>query len=143
MIWVMANWRLVLIGGLLTTTLVGGAMWRHSANAFAEYRAEVVALGKVQEAAAKQTEADQKQITEDIQHGYEAAIDYLRKHPVRVRAQPGAGAMPGLSNPSTRADEASDYPIPAALELAAGCAETTNQLNFLQGWVEQQSRAGK
>jgi hypothetical protein len=143
MIWLMANWRFALIGILLATTLLAGALWRKSADDFAEYRAQVTALGNAQNAATEKLVEEQKQITKDIQDGYEASIAYLRSHPVRLRAQPGAGAMPGLSNPSTRADEASDYPIPAALELAAGCAETTNQLNFLQGWVEQQSGASK
>lgn len=143
MIWLMANWRFALIGILLATTLLAGALWRKSADDFAEYRAQVTALGNAQNAATEKLVEEQKQITKDIQDGYEASIAYLRKHPVRLRPQPGAGAMPGLSNPSTGADEAGGYPIPAAAELAAGCAETTNQLNFLQGWVEQQSGASK
>lgn len=143
MIWLMANWRLALIGTLFATTLLAGALWRKAADDFADYRAQVTALGDAQKLSTEKLVEEQLQITEDIQHGYEAAIDYLRSHPVRVRAQSGTGAMPGLSSPSTGADETRDYPIPAAIELATGCAETTNQLNFLQGWVEQQSRAGK
>ncbi len=143
MIWLMANWRFALIGTLFATTLLAGALWRKSADDFAEYRAQVTALGNAQNAATEKLVEEQKQITKDIQDGYEASIAYLRSHPVRLRAQSSAGAMPGISKPASGADETSAYPIPAAAELAAGCAETTNQLNFLQGWVEQQSGASK
>ncbi len=140
MIWtfLLSNWRMVALAALVAANALTFGLWRHTANAFTQYRADIVALGKVQEAATNQAIAEQKQITKDVQDGYQQSIDYLRSHPVRVRSQPGPGSMPGLSQPASGTDETSDYPIPAAAELAAGCAETTNQLNFLQGWVEQQ-----
>lgn len=136
--YIIANWRSLLIGVLLASNLTLGALWRHSANAYADYRDLVVTKGKAQQAATERAIEEQKQITKDVQDGYQMSIDYLRSHPVRVLPRPGSGSMPGISKPASGVDEAGGYPIPAAEELAAECAETTNQLNFLQGWVEKQ-----
>ena len=50
---------------------------------------------------------------------------------------------PGISVSTSGIDGAGAYPISAAGELAADCAETTLKLNWLQNWAEKGSRANE
>ena len=60
----------------------------------------------------------------------------------RCGVRPGAGGMPsgGISAPAGKPDAAGTNAVPAADRVAADCAETTLNLNMLQGWNEKVSK---
>lgn len=128
------------IAALVITNALTFGLWRHSADEFATYRADVTVVGRVQQEHTDSVNAQQKQLLEDTTNGWKAALDYLRANPIRVRTQPGAGAMPGISAPASGADETGGYPISSAAELATQCAETTLELNKLQEFEERKGR---
>lgn len=133
-----ASWYAV--AALVITNALTFGLWRHSTDEFTTYRASVVAVGRVQQEHTDSVNAQQKQLLEDTTNGWKAALDYLRANPIRVRTQPGAGAMPGISAPASGADETGGYPISSAAELATQCAETTLELNKLQEFEERKGR---
>lgn len=121
-------------------------LWRGEVNSFADYRAEVVAAGKAQEAEVERITTEQKQITEETTNGWKAALDITRAQyagAVRVRKPSGSCEMPGISQPAARTDEASDDTVPSSASLEKACAEVTLSLNFLQDWIERQKKAAQ
>lgn len=121
-------------------------MWRNEVNSHATYRAEVMAAADAQEAKVARITTEQKQITEDTTNAWKAALDLTRSQYAtagRVRKPSGACQMPGISQPATGVDGASQDAIHAAGAIEEACAETTLTLNYLQGWVTEQQKASK
>lgn len=136
----------ILIGVLAGLCATFFWMWRSEANDFANYRAEVEAAGKAQEAEVVRITTEQKQITEDTTNAWKAALDLTRSQYAtagRVRQPSGACQMPGISQPATRVDGPGQDAIPSAGNIEEACAETTLTLNYLQGWIEMQKEASK
>ena len=130
----------ILIGVLAGLCATFFWMWRSEVNDFANYRAEVEAAGKAQEAEVVRITTEQKQITEDTTNAWKAALDLTRSQYAtagRVRQPSGACSMPGISQPATRVDG------PGQDSIEEACAETTLTLNYLQGWIEMQKEASK
>ncbi len=136
----------ILIGVLAGLCATFFWMWRSEVNDFANYRAEVEAAGKAQEAEVVRITTEQKQITEDTTNAWKAALDLTRSQYAtagRVRQPSGACQMPGIPQPATRVDGPGQDAIPSAGTIEEACAETTLTLNYLQAWVEQQQEASK
>lgn len=136
----------ILIGVLAGLCATFFWMWRSEANDFANYRAEIVAAGEVQEAEVVRITTEQKQITEDTTNAWKAALDLTRSQYAtagRVRQPSGSCQMPGISQPATRVDGPGQDAIPSAGNIEEACAETTLTLNYLQGWIEMQKEASK
>jgi len=136
----------ILIGVLAGLCATFFWMWRSEVNDFANYRAEVEAAGKAQEAEVVRITTEQKQITEDTTNAWKAALDLTRSQYAtagRVRQPSGSCQMPGISQPATRVDGPGQDAIPSAGNIEEACAETTLTLNYLQGWIEMQKEASK
>lgn len=136
----------ILIGVLAGLCATFFWMWRSEVNDFANYRAEIVAAGKAQEAEVVRITTEQKQITEDTTNAWKAALDLTRSQYAttgRVRQPSGSCQMPGVSQPAVRVDGPGQDTIPSAGTVEEACAETTLPLNYLQAWVEQQQEASK
>ncbi len=98
----------------------------------AEFKAQVVAAGEIQRAKNAQIKAQQDQTTKDIGDAYSANIVALRAYYGRLLHRPRSGGMPAVPEAPISIDA-----VPAdALPLAGQCAETTQQLIDLQGWVK-------
>lgn len=120
------------IAVLLVTNAVTGVLWRS-----AEHEVAMIELAsQVAEQDAKRVIAEQKQITEDTTNAWKAALDVTRDSWAKRLRNANVQPMPGISGPAGGVDG-----LPAnALALAAQCAETTEQLIALQGWVRQQEK---
>ena len=136
----------ILIGILSVLCATFLWMWRSEVDSYANYRAEVMAAADAQEAKVARITTEQKQITEDTTNAWKAALDLTRSQYAtagRVRKPSGACQMPGISQPATGVDGASQDAIHAAGDIEEACAETTLTLNYLQGWVTEQQKASK
>lgn len=134
----------ILAGILLGLCVLFFNLWKGEVKAFADYRGEVVAAGKAQEAETLRVIDEQKQITEDTTDAWKAALDHTRNYYAdreRLRKPAGSGSMPGLSSAASGVDGACENSIPSARSLEEACAETTLTLNYLQYWVESQMAA--
>ena len=78
--------------------------------------------------------AEQKQITEDTAQGWKAALDVTRADWAKRLRNANVQPMPGISGPTGGIDGLTTD----SLALAAQCAETTEQLITLQGWIKKQ-----
>jgi len=136
----------ILIGVLAGLCATFFWMWRSEVNDFANYRAEIVAAGEVQEAEVVRITTEQKQITEDTTNAWKAALDLTRSQYAtagRVRQPSGSCQMPGVSQPAIRVDGAGKDTVSSSGAVEEACAETTLTLNYLQVWVEQQQEASR
>lgn len=121
------------VAALLVTNALSLALWRS-----AEHEVAMIELAsQVAEQDAKRVIAEQKQITEDTANAWKAALDVTRDSWAKRLRNANVQPMPGISGPAGGVDG-----LPAnALALAAQCAETTEQLIALQGWVAKQRSA--
>lgn len=120
------------IAALLVTNAVSLGMWRMAANDLhiIELRSEIA------EQEASRIIAEQKQITEDTTNAWKAALDTSRADWAKRLRNAHVQPMPGISGPTGGVDG-----LPTnSLALAAQCAETTDQLIALQGWVKRQEK---
>ena len=127
----LANWRAILIGALITGNVLFYNLWQSEEASFDHFKDAAEAQVEANIERTKVRAAAQHQITEDTRHGYEEALAYLRAYYDRlVRGQPGGSdhAVPGIRATPAGIDE-----IPAdALPLAGQCAETTLMVLKLQ-----------
>jgi len=123
---------------------------------YAEFRAQVAALGQVKQAEATAETHRLEKINEDTHTAYGVALGSLNTRLLADRmrrpasaACPGSGRVPEApaATPGTdaaAADTGPDRPEPAAADptLAERCARTTLQCVYLQDWVERSADAG-
>ena len=123
---------------------------------YAEFRAQVAALGHAKQAEATAETHRLEKLNEDTHTAYGVALGSLNTRLLadRVRrpagpACPGGGGVPEAPAATAGADAAatdagSDRHEPAAKEptLAERCARTTLQCAYLQDWAERSADAG-
>jgi hypothetical protein len=121
------------IGILLVVSALSFAYGRHEHTQYVEFKAEVVAAGKAQEAHNEAVQKQQDLITKGIQNDYESKLAAVRNYYSGMQLNPSSRSVPGISAAPKGTDAETAYPI-----LAGQCAETTAQLNSLQDWVNEQ-----
>ena len=119
--------------GLGTMALAGFGYGRYEHNAYAAYKAEVIAIAKVQEAKNESIVKQQDLVNKGIKNEYESKLSAVRNFYTSGMHNPSSGSMSGISPAPKGTDAATAYPI-----LAGQCAETTAQLTSLQDWINAQ-----
>lgn len=108
-----------------------------------DYVAHIKATAQAQEQINAQKINEQERITQKAKESYEKSLASIRSTyaAIRLRSPAGSVAMSAISDSTRQPAEAAAYYISVAPELATGCAETTQQLIDLQGWVIDQGGA--
>ena len=103
--------------------------------AYSDFKGKVQAEGEMQQKQTQEVIAKQKSKTQEVQSDYEKKLADIRSYYARrLRdAGSGSGQVPALPAAAQGVDGSSAY-----YELAAACAETTQQLISLQDWVRAQ-----
>ena len=124
---------------------------------YAEFRAQVAALGQVKQAESTAETHRLEKINEDTHTEYGVALGSLNtrlladrmRRPAAGTACASGGGVPEAPSAAggtetAAADVGSDRPEPAAEDstLAERCARTTLQCVYLQDWVERSADAG-
>ena len=122
-----------LIGVLAFLAVAGFGYGRYEHNAYAAYKAEVLAVAKVQEAKNEAIVKQQDLVSKGIKNEYESKLSAVRNFYASGMHNPSSGSMSGISPAPKGTDAATAYPI-----LAGQCAETTAQLVSLQDWINAQ-----
>jgi hypothetical protein len=115
--------------GLATMALAGFGYGRYEHNAYVAYKAEVVAVAKVQEAKNESIVKQQVLVNKGITNEFQTKLGALRNRYDGVQYASGS-QLPTLSNPA-----GSINGTPANFTL--DCAITTQQLVSLQDWVKE------
>ena len=124
---------------------------------YAEFRAQVAALGHAKQAESTAETHRLEKLNEDTHTAYGVALGSLNtrlladrvRRPAASAACPGSGGVPEApaaagGTDGTAADTGSDRPEPAAEDptLIERCARTTLQCVYLQDWVDRSADAG-
>jgi len=107
---------------------------------FDAYKAEVKAVAKAQQDKIDTMKKVQSQITKKAEVDHEKSLSNLRGiySTLRVRQPASSCGMSEVPDTATKPAEATAHYLSVAPELAVGCAETTQQLVDLQGWIKDQ-----
>lgn len=96
-----------------------------------EYKAVVSAQADQQAKHTQQVIAANQTVTKEAADVYTRDLDNLRKYYAgRMRNKPSASPLPAVPEATGKPDAAAADPLPAE------CAETTLQLEALQGWIK-------
>lgn len=105
---------------------------------FDTYKAEVAAFAKAQEENTKRVIQSQEHITKKAEIKHEKDISSLRAIYDRLRKSTSGSAMSSVPDTTSNPAQATAHYVSIAPDLATGCAETTQQLVDLQGWIKDQ-----
>lgn len=128
---------------LLTLAILGGCYVKgriDERKLFDAYKAEVKAVAKAQQDKIDTMKKVQSQITKKAEVDHEKSLSNLRGiySTLRVRQPASSCGVSEVPDPATKPAEATAHYLSVAPELATGCAETTQQLVDLQGWIKDQ-----
>ena len=101
---------------------------------FIAFKAQVEALGKIQEAKNDSIQKQSDLVNKGIKNEYEAKLAAVRNYYSGLQRNTGGSSVPGISNPTSGVNES-----PAYYRLAESCSETTVQTLALQDWILQQA----
>ena len=113
--------------------ITGASLWyaRHEHNALSDFKVQIEAQAKIQEAENAAKIKQSELVNKGIQNEYDAKLSALHNY---YRVQHGnASNLPTNADTTKIADASTAYTI-----LAGQCAETTAQLISLQDWINQQ-----
>lgn len=117
---------------LISISCFGYGRYQH--NQYVEFKAEVIAQAKIQEAKNDSIQKQSDLVNKGIKNEYEAKLSAVRNYYAGLQRNTGSGSVSGISNPTSGTNES-----PAYYRLAESCSETTVQLTSLQDWVLQQA----
>ena len=120
--------------GLATLAMAGFGYGKYQHNQYVEFKAEVIAAGKAQEAHNESVKKQSELINKGIQNEYEAKLSAVRSYYSGLQRNSGSGSVSGISNPAISSNESAAY-----YQLAESCSETTVQTLALQDWILQQA----
>ena len=111
-------------------------LWQHEVTAFEDYQVAVKAAGDAQEEKVKQITKTQDLVNKGSVDVYKANSAAISNYYRGMRDNSGSCNLPTIPNAPVGADGKTDYTV-----FVRQCAQTTLQLNALQQWVTNQSRA--
>ena len=101
---------------------------------FIAFKAQVEALGKIQEAKNDSIQKQSDLVNKGIKNEYEAKLAAVRNYYSGLQRNTSGSSVPSISNPTIGTNES-----PAYYRLAESCSETTVQVIALQDWILQQA----
>lgn len=133
----------IAIGLLFAATVVAGIYYKgrlDERKLLDAYKAEVKAVALAQQSKNEYKKKIQSQINNKSEADHEKSISNIRGvySTLRVRQPASSCGMSEVPDTATKPAEATAHYLSVAPELAIGCAETTQQLVDLQGWIKDQ-----
>jgi len=126
----------VKIGVAITLLLSSFAWGWHIRNVdFTEYKLNVEAAAKAQEAHVESIKKQHELVTKGIQDDYDAKLAAVRNYykSTSLWNNNGRSTMPGITTAPSISDVVTAYNV-----LAGQCAQTTAQAVELQKWINEQ-----
>jgi len=118
----------------LSIAAVGGLWYgHHESVALSDFKAQVEAQVKIQEAHNESIVKQQDLVSKGIKNDYESKLAAVRNFYAGGVQYSSSGSVSGISTAPRGTDAETAYPI-----LARQCTETTLQIDSLQDWIKQQ-----
>ena len=129
------NIQFLAIGAVVIFLAGLGAGWKYEHNRFVDFKVQVEAQAKIQEAKVESITKQQALVTKGIKDEYDAKLAAVRNYykSTSVWNNTSGNKVPGLSPAPSSADVIAAYNV-----LAGQCAETTLQIVQLQKWLNEQ-----
>jgi len=123
------------MAGLSVIALAGFGYGKYQHNKYVNFKAEVEAIAKIQEAHVESIQKQHALVTKGIANEYDAKIAALRNYYKSTSVwNSNSSQVSGLSTTPKSVDVITAYNV-----LAGKCAEATQQLISLQDWLKEQS----
>ena len=140
MTFLLANWKLVLIGLLILSTGFFFKLWREEVRAFAVFKAQVEVLGKAAQVEKERIEREHQKVTQEIRNEIPKKIAVARGAAVAnyIASLPVGSSSCGVSgdaDSSGRIDAASAESIPATGAFIQDCAQDAATVGLWQSWA--------
>lgn len=120
--------------GLILISISCFGYGRYEHNNYIEFKAQVEAQAKIQEAKNESIKKQSDLVNKGIQNEYEAKLAAVRNYYSGLQRNTSGSSVPSISNPTSGLNESSTY-----YKLAESCSETTVQVMALQDWILQQA----
>ena len=140
MTFLLANWKLVLIGLLILSTGFFFKLWREEVRAFAVFKAQVEVLGKAAQVEKERVEREHQKVTQEIRNEIPKKIAVARGAAVAnyIASLPphsSCGGVSGAADSSGGTDAASAESIPASGAFIQDCAQDAATVGLWQSWA--------
>ena len=129
--------RWIGVGLLAFGNIVLFGMYKHTSDAFSDYKTEIAAQVKSQEQHNQQVLEQRDLFNKGVVDGYKAKLAAANSY-INSLHYNGSSSMPSSSDAATGVNGDSQDDIPSASILASDCAATTVQLVQLQQWAKGQ-----
>lgn len=150
MTFLLANWRYVLLIGILAAgNVLFWNLWQTKSEELVIFKAEVAILGRQAEDRAKEVESHQLKVLEDVSNAWnrqlpairEDAVDaYKRRYPnIGLRLpNAGSGKVPRVTIDTESSDGAGKEPVVACTDqFISDSAEDSLKIDLWQEWARQ------
>jgi len=131
--------RVIIICVIVAVVAGGWMLYLRERNNFAEYKADVAAAVKAQQDKVNLITKQQNRITKKAEVSHEANLNTIRGTYQRLRDN-SSGPMSAIPDTTSNPAQATAHYVSVAPDLATRCAETTQQLVDLQGWINEQQQ---
>ena len=125
------------IGLLVFGNIILFGMYKHTSDAFSDYKTEIAAQVKSQEQHNQQVLEQRDLFNKGVVDGYKAKLAAANSY-INSLHYNGSSSMPSSGDASAGVDGITANDIPSPSILAADCAATTVQLVQLQQWAKGQ-----
>lgn len=144
----LSNWKYIVIGVLLAGNALFWNLWQSKSEELAIFRAEVNVLAEQAELKAKEIEAHQQKVLEDVSNAWNSQLPAIRKDAVDAykRRYPNIGLrlpnasssqVPGASGSSQGSNGTSEEPMAACTDqFISDSAEDALKIQMWQDWAE-------
>jgi len=123
-----------IMAGLSVIALAGFGYGKYQHNKYVNFKVEVEAIAKIQEAHVESIQKQHALVTKGIANEYDAKIAALRNYYKSTSVwNSNSSQVSGLSTTPKSVDVITAYNV-----LAGSCSETTQQVVSLQEWINAQ-----
>lgn len=148
MMLLIANWKYVLIAALTATTLMFYNLWQGTKEDFTTYKTEVRVLGEEAERKAKEIEAHQQKVLEDVSNAWNSQLPAIRKDAVDAykRRYPNIGlripteggcVMPRTTGVPQGANGTSEEQVVVGAGFIQDSAQDALTIEMVRKWVRE------
>lgn len=136
-----SNWRYILIAALIASNGLLWALWRHSVESFDNYKIAVIAEGERAKQEAEAINKLHQKTLEDVSNAWakqlpkirEGAVTaFLNRYPLGLRPATNQGCLPGNAESPEVVNGTGEEPM---ANFVRDCAEDAGKVGAWQEWA--------
>lgn len=144
MMFLISNWRYILIAALIASNGLLWALWRHSVADFDNYKIAVIAEGEWAKQEAEAINKLHQKTLEDVSNAWakqlpkirEGAVTaFLNRYPLGLRPATNQGCLPGNAESPEVINGTSEESVSCPAEFIRDCADDAGKIGAWQEWA--------